>query len=105
MTSSSLVIRGATHIKVSRAEMLTTQLETFCSNHYGMHFAKCFPDRLAVFVLFCLFVCFLFCFVVFLFCFLVCEQLLKAIVDPLVVKTTKVLDLAHEKERVALWCS
>ena len=57
------------------------------------------------FVLFCLFVCFLFCFVVVLFCFLVCEQLLKAIVDPLVVKTTKVLDLAHEKERVALWCS
>ena len=35
----------------------------------------------------------------------VCEQLLKGIVYPLAVKSTQVLDLAHQKERDALWCS
>ena len=34
--------------------------------------------------------------------FLVCEQLLKGIVYPLAIKSTQVLDLAHQKERVAL---
>ena len=48
-------------------------------------------------LLFCLFVCLLF-----LFCFEVCEQLLKGIVYPLAVKSTQVLDLAHQKERIAL---
>ena len=36
------------------------------------------------------------------FFFLVCEQLLKGIVYTLAVKSTQVLDLAHQKERVAL---
>ena len=33
---------------------------------------------------------------------LVCEQRLKGIVYPLAVKSTQVLDLAHQNERVAL---
>ena len=34
-----------------------------------------------------------------------CEQLLKGIVYLLAVKSTEVLDLAHQNECVALWCS
>ena len=34
-----------------------------------------------------------------------CEQLFKGIIYSLAVKITHVLDLAHQKERVALWCS
>ena len=34
-----------------------------------------------------------------------CQQLSKGIVYPLAPKSTQVLDLAHQKEFVALWCS
>ena len=37
-----------------------------------------------------------------LFFFLVCETAFKGIVYPLAVKSTQVLDLAHQKERIAL---
>ena len=36
----------------------------------------------------------------FFFYFLVCEQLLKGIVYPLAVKSTQILDLAHQKAGV-----
>ena len=39
------------------------------------------------------------------FFFQACEQLLKGIAYPQAVKSAQVLDLAHQKERVALWCS
>ena len=35
-------------------------------------------------------------------CFQMCEQLIKGIVYPLAVESTQVLDLGHQKERVAL---
>ena len=41
----------------------------------------------------------------FFFFFQVCKQLLKGIVYPLAVKSTKALDLTHQKEHVAPWCS
>ena len=37
-----------------------------------------------------------------IYMFLVCEHLLKGIVYPLAAKSTQVLDLAHQKERIAL---
>ena len=37
--------------------------------------------------------------------FQVFDQFLKGFVYPLAAKSTQVQDLAHQKERVALWCS
>ena len=36
---------------------------------------------------------------------LMCQQILKGVVDLLAVKSTRVLDLAHQKECISLCCS